>query len=611
MSLISLGCSDGNDPDINLRESIRDQRYCEIALFFLQPGGISSETYNTFGFNDCPQDEWDAIDFDANRQALGANVIRPNGPRRWLMDTAELAGSEEADRRFFGNLEFRVVANIQIDGQPPTPGIQFLEAKVKRDSRLVFFKDTPVFELLAPLGKRYVMQSYALYIDPDLTIDDLQALEPRISLPEGWLYQARQLDADLEVEDFQGLATALRDPLANTYQRAETLEYLSEARRQIDIFNSGSQQYWSAIIDAEEASELQPGAEWTLVDRDSHADKSVYSRSPDATLDGRFSQSVIGDQTFNYSAQEVCVPELHASGLVITSQRQAYRELTYLAGKTVKYIRNSVDEVFVLVSTAPGASSEPAMLPEGWSQGEVTLDADWRIVLEGRAHTVDTVDGAHHYQGPVHLPGMPIDENQGTGSSFTLKLLRNTGESPFSNLVYECDQCTFEQHAAIQPPPGWSKGPQQVILPPGELLSAPCFEGVPSSVDFIPEIPGNEFRLIGKNLSGSLLEIGPNGLMVLSEVMRDTVFRFPAGTRVHELTNPAGEVYVLFGYEVDSKDFTEPDFQDAGALSEYPRPTGWTYNTYVLERERVMDPGGVASVLSIRAPVATSTWEKR
>ncbi len=606
--LLAVSCSDSSDTAANPRESIRDLRYCEIAFFYLRPGDITSETYNSFGFNDCPQTDWDALDFPAIRQELGATAVRPNGPRRWLMDVAALAGSEEAETRFFGNLEFRVVANIQLDSTPP-PGVYFFDATVKRDSGLLFYAGRPVFELLAPLGKRYVMQSYAQYVDPDLTLDDLDTLGPRIDLPDGWIYRARVLDEDLGVEDFQGFANALRDPLENTYQRAEALEYLPEGRVVVDVFDSSTLQYWTAYMSEQERDTLQLNPPFEQLDRITLADKSVYSRSPDATLDGRFTQMTIDDQRFTYSALRLCTPELHSSGLIITGQDRTFHELTYLAGRTVPYIGNPHGEHFVLVSEMPDALPEPPMLPEGWHHGEVRLEEDWRISFADDIGTVETVDGTKLYQGPVLLPGAepPGDE----GSSFTLKLLQATGENPFANLVYECDACTFEQHAAIQPPPGWSKGPQQVIIPPGELRGTPCFDGVPSSVDFVPEIPGNEFRLIGKNLAGRIVEVGANGLMVLGEVMRDTVFRWPAGSRLHELTDPDGNVYVLFAYEVESADFTEPDFQSPDALAGYPTPAGWTYSTRVINSELLMDPGGVASVLSIQGPAPASTWEKR
>lgn len=610
--LLAASCDDNSDNINEVRESIRDFRYCEITPLFSGPDGISSDAWNTHGLNDCPAADWEALDFEAIQQELGALFVRRNGPRHWLFDAGVLKGSEEAERRFFGNLEFRLVAHVQFNFTPPPPGNFIFEVAVQRDTSFLFYKDRPVYELLAPLGKRYVMQSYALIADPTLTLADLDAIGPRISLPEGWEYRVRVLSEDLLVEDFQGFATAVRDALENTYQRAETLEYLPAGRVAVEIFNGSTMQSWTAFMSEQEADELPVNLPWQKSDQIILADKSVYSRSPDAEVDGRFAQMTIAGFTFSYSGLALCEPELHPSGLVVTGESRKFHELTYSAGRTIPYISNPGGENFVLVSNALDALSEPSMLPAGWSHGEVTLSDDWRIVFEGAVSTVETVDGTRIYQGPVSLPGtVAVLPPADLGSSFTLKLLKNTGENPFANLVYECDECSFAQHAAIEPPPGWSKGPAQVILSPGELRSTPCFDGVPSSMDFVPEIPGNEFKLIARSLNGRILEAGENGLMILSDIMRDTIFRFPLGSRVHELTDPEGNVFVLFGYEVESMDFTSPDFDDADALVDYPRPAGWTYSTRILDEDLVMESSGVVSILSIRAEAAASTWEQR
>lgn len=605
--LLLMACSDhSNDPEPDNRASMRDLRYCEVAFFFLGAEGITSATYNSFEFNDCAPADWASLDFKAIRKELSAVAVRPNGPRRWLMDMAELEGAEDADRRFLGNLEFRLVANIQFDSPPPPPGIFFSDARIRRDSRFLFFKDRPVYELLAPLGKRYVMQSYAQIVEPTLSLADLETLGPKLSLPEGWLYRPRLLDEDLVVEDFQGLATAVRDPLENTYQRAEILEILSPGTIAVEIFNPINGQSWTSYMSEQEADALELLPPWQKAEGSIVADKSVYSRSPEAILDGRFSMQSFDGRRFYHSGSQACSPELHASGLVFINQSRRFQELTYRAGRTVPYVTDPSGVHYVLVTNTPDRT--PAALPAGWRRAEVTLSKDWRIVFDGHASTVMSVDGENIFQGPVLLPGLALRED--VGSSFTLKLLQSTGENPFANLVYECDACTFEQHAAIQPPPGWSKGATQAILPQGQLQSLPCFDDIPSTVDFVPGIPGNEFKLIGKNLSGSLVEIGPNGLMVLGQVMRDTLFRYPAGSRVHELTDPEGNVYILFAYEVDSFDFATPDFQDSNALLEYPRPSGWSYSTRILNSELVIGSGGVASVLSIQGAFPSSTWEK-
>jgi hypothetical protein len=194
--------------------------------------------------------------------------------------------------------------------------------------------------------------------------------------------------------------------------------------------------------------------------------------------------------------------------------------------------------------------------------------------------------------------------------TFTLKMHKATGESNFSQLSYECNACTFEQFAAIEVPEGWSKGPTQVILPEGELLGTPSFEGVPSTMDFVPEIPGPEFQLIAKTLSGQLVEFIDSRFVVLVDVMRQTRFRFRRGQRVHELTDPSGNSYVLFAFEVDSADFTSPDFASGDALAAYHTPGGWSYNTYTLEADLIMESDGVATVLSVSGPQA-SVWQKR
>ena len=196
------------------------------------------------------------------------------------------------------------------------------------------------------------------------------------------------------------------------------------------------------------------------------------------------------------------------------------------------------------------------------------------------------------------------------GSSFTLKMLQRTGENPFASLAYECNACSFEQFAAIRPPQGWSKSPTQMILPIGVLENTLMFEGVPSAMDFVPEIPGDEFVLIAKALDGRLVANSENALMVVVNVMRETRLRFPAGRRVHELADPDGNIFVLFAYEVDSADFDPAYFEDADAMANHPHPDGWAYSTRILDDELVLDSEGVATVLSIRGDAA-SVWEQR
>ena len=190
-------------------------------------------------------------------------------------------------------------------------------------------------------------------------------------------------------------------------------------------------------------------------------------------------------------------------------------------------------------------------------------------------------------------------------------MMKQTGENMFAALAYDCPQCTFEQWLAIETPEGWTKGPAQVLLADsGDLRSTPSFDGVPDTMDFIEEVPGNEYQLIAKNLDGRLIAVGAEGFTVEAQVVRDTLLRFDAGRRVHELTDPDGNVFVLFAYEVDPHNVIIPDSQDPELLGDFTPPDGWTYASRVLEEALLLDTPDIATVLAIRGEV-TSTWEMR
>ena len=150
----------------------------------------------------------------------------------------------------------------------------------------------------------------------------------------------------------------------------------------------------------------------------------------------------------------------------------------------------------------------------------------------------------------------------------------------------------------------------QIILPTGELESQLSFEGIPSTMDFLPEIPGDEFKLIAKNLESEIIKIGLSGIMLKSKVMRNTVLRYLAGTRIHELTDTEGNSYVLFAYEVESVDFDRSYFENADAMSHYPHPRGWTYSSRIINEDLELISEGVVTVLAIRSKTS-SVWEKR
>ena len=193
-------------------------RYCEVLTVKVDPVHTTAEVWGTQGLNDCPQDAFASIDPAAVAAELGVTVAVPNGPRYWVLDDIvanELAGSGE--RRTFAGIEMRSIAIVDLGSGVPDRR-PYAETAVKRDTEFAFDAGREVYELTAPDGSVYIMQSYSLEVDPGLDATALAGMSERLSLPEGWTFAVRVLDERLVVEDVDGTAVVVQDDLRNSYQ---------------------------------------------------------------------------------------------------------------------------------------------------------------------------------------------------------------------------------------------------------------------------------------------------------------------------------------------------------------------------------------------------------
>jgi hypothetical protein len=174
---------------------------------------------NTYGLNRCPQRWWDSLDTSELAAESGADLILLNGPRYWLMDKVTV--TEPGPIVELAGKQLREVATIDLAKVGLTPPPPFTGVKITRGTRFVFRRDRPVFQLIDPDGRVYVMQAYSQIVDPDLTYDQLRGLRrdpDRIGLPDGWRYRTRKPDENLVLRA-NGTATIIQDALKNTYQR--------------------------------------------------------------------------------------------------------------------------------------------------------------------------------------------------------------------------------------------------------------------------------------------------------------------------------------------------------------------------------------------------------
>lgn len=203
-------------PIEDIKPLVRGGRYCEIMIVRRNEGKNEAEVWSTQGISVCPEDCRAAFDAGEIKSETGARRVVVNGPKIWLPNSPAPTPPEDARRRF-GGIEVGLVVTFEVnrgDGDP------FKERVVPRKTTNTFKGGQEVYELISPDGVVYVMQSMSLSEEPDLTMEDLATLEPRLRLPRGWKYRARILEADLSLAPSEdGKVVVLQDRLKNAYQR--------------------------------------------------------------------------------------------------------------------------------------------------------------------------------------------------------------------------------------------------------------------------------------------------------------------------------------------------------------------------------------------------------
>ena len=193
-----------------------NQRYCEI-LAVSPPTdlGFPVTIYNTIGLNDCPPAIWNSLDFSAIAAGEGLLAAAPNGPRRWLVDA--VVGGRPGPLKELGGLQMREVARLTTTSLAPEP---FTITTVNRDNNWVFRRGRTIHEVIAPGGRRFVMQAYTNTVDPGLNLKTLRytASNPAAAIPRGWRFRSRKLRRPLVVKA-RGKARIVRDGLRSVYQR--------------------------------------------------------------------------------------------------------------------------------------------------------------------------------------------------------------------------------------------------------------------------------------------------------------------------------------------------------------------------------------------------------
>lgn len=146
-------------------------------------------------------------------------MVWMNGPRYWTMNSMDLAWSTKV--RNLDGLDTRWGADIVVPEGANLSEAEnaYIATPVQSDRTWFFDKGKPVFIMDdSNNNTTYVMQSYGLLVDES---EDLDTLDTRLELPEGWSYRVEVLDEDLTMAPVNGTARITQDELQNTYDACD------------------------------------------------------------------------------------------------------------------------------------------------------------------------------------------------------------------------------------------------------------------------------------------------------------------------------------------------------------------------------------------------------
>jgi hypothetical protein len=197
-----------------------DGRYCEVLVAHPRSsGGLVADVWNSLPFGSCPQEQWQMLDVAQIKADFpDAALVLLNGPRYFLMqEFYQDAALVTPEVHSFGAIQMVLGATVDVD---PSQSQPYTEHHVVRETTFRFKAGKRIFEIQTASGSTFIMQSFSRSVDADLSFEALPALGDRLTLPDGWRFDSRIIDADLDVSAY-GVATVIQDDLQNTYQLLE------------------------------------------------------------------------------------------------------------------------------------------------------------------------------------------------------------------------------------------------------------------------------------------------------------------------------------------------------------------------------------------------------
>jgi len=198
-------------------DDVRGARYCEVIV---SQGRLTLAVYNTMGLNQCPDAQWKKITSKTLKKDMHARIAILNGPRYWTIDAIDSTPITDREEKKIKGMSMKKVALVHIKLSDIIKGHKpYNQHHIDRNVVWTYQAGKPVYELVDPDGRVYVMQSYSLDKVAQ-TPRSLSQLGSTLKLPSGWHYRTGVLKHDATLPCVHKKAVVIQDDFLNTYQLA-------------------------------------------------------------------------------------------------------------------------------------------------------------------------------------------------------------------------------------------------------------------------------------------------------------------------------------------------------------------------------------------------------
>ncbi|MDF1677781.1 MAG: hypothetical protein P1U32_03715 [Legionellaceae bacterium] len=199
----------------NMRDNVRGTRYCEIIV---SDGWLRCAVYTTEGVNNCPKAFWNNLTTKDAKAATGASKAILQGPRYWTMDKIQTTPLIQVEEKKFKRLKTKKIAYVHIGISDIFNGAKpYRRHQIDLKNIFTYKAGRPVYELVDPKGRVYIMQSYSVD-KAKQTERSLSKLGSKLHLPKGWQFKTGVLKQKMVLKTVNNKAVVLHDDLMNRYQ---------------------------------------------------------------------------------------------------------------------------------------------------------------------------------------------------------------------------------------------------------------------------------------------------------------------------------------------------------------------------------------------------------